>query len=51
MATRALIDGLLGCRRRAVAGPSRDHEDFSRAVLRAFTGRGADAVPVNRRAH
>jgi predicted CoA-binding protein len=47
MATRAAIDDFLGCRRLAVVGVSRDDEDFSRAVFRAFTGRGYEAVPVN----
>jgi len=47
MATKAAIDAFLGRRRLAVVGVSRDDKDFSRAVLRAFTDRGYDAVPVN----
>lgn len=47
MATRAAIDDFLGCRRLAIVGVSRQDKDFSRAVFRAFTGRGYEAVPVN----
>jgi predicted CoA-binding protein len=47
MATRAAIDDFLGCRRLAVVGVSRNDKDFSRAVFRAFTARGYEAVPVN----
>lgn len=47
MPDRAAIDGFLAQRRLAVVGVSREPKDFSRAVLRAFTDRGYDAVPVN----
>lgn len=47
MASKQAIDGFLAQRRLAVVGVSREPKDFSRAVFRAFTERGYDAVPVN----
>jgi len=47
MASKATIEQFLACRRLAVVGVSRDPQDFSRSVFRAFAERGYDAVPVN----
>lgn len=47
MASKRAIDSFLASRRIAVVGVSRNPKDFSRAVYRAFTERGYDAVPVN----
>ena len=41
------IQRVLACRRLAVVGVSRDPNDFSRAVLKAFLDRGYDAVQIN----
>lgn len=47
MASRAAIDGFLGCRRLAVVGVSRSSKDFTRLLFREFVKRGYDVVPVN----
>ncbi len=45
--TRHDIDGFLALHRIAIVGVSRDEKSYSRMLLRAFTDRGYDVVPVN----
>lgn len=47
VSTRALIEQFLSYRRIAIAGVSRDANDFSRKVFDEFRSRGYNVVPVN----
>jgi len=47
MATLDQIQAFLAAKRLAIAGVSRNPNDFSRLLFREFLGRGYDAVPVH----
>ena len=47
MASLAEIQDFLGAKRIAIAGVSRNPQDFSRMLFREFRDRGYDVVPVN----
>ena len=47
MTTRALIDDFLARKRFAMVGVSRQANDFSRTLFRAFCQRGYEVLPVN----
>lgn len=46
-ATREQITTFLDCRRFAAVGISRNPQDFTRTLMRAFLERGYDLIPVN----